>query len=48
MSDKTSKKETEKKDPKRAESLDSLVQELNKDDLRHVIGGGRSKEPYFR
>ncbi len=34
-------------EPKRVESLDTLVQVLQADDLRHVIGGGRVKYPHF-
>lgn len=29
------------------ESLDNLLEVLNQDDLRHVIGGGRVKYPPF-
>lgn len=29
------------------ESLDNLLEVLNADDLRHVIGGGRVKYPPF-
>jgi hypothetical protein len=30
------------------ESLDDLIQVIEGDELRHVIGGGRSKTPPFR
>jgi hypothetical protein len=46
--EKKNEKATETKQEKRPESLDALVQVLTTDDLRHVIGGGRSALPHFR
>ena len=41
-------KEENKAAPAQPESLDSLLEVLDANDLRHILGGGRVKYPPFQ